>query len=453
MKPTYQSLCPPGQGMILAFGKVVFGHPFWGVWLSVGLMCAAITWMLQGWLSPEWALLGGALAILRYGVFGYWADSYWGGAVGAIGGALVLGALPRIKQSQRPLDAVIMGIGLAILANSRPYEGFVFSLPVAVILLVWLFRRSSPPLRITLPRVIAPLLLVLVFTAAGLGYYLWRVTGSPVRMPYQIERQTYAIAPYMIWQKVRPEPVYHHADMRKMFVEEEPLGLKAFRSWVGLPLRAYLAWSFFLGPVLTLPFLMLALTSPSDTSFRTIRDSDFLALFFILAVFIAGTLLVNFYSEHYSAPATGLVLLLLVLSLRRLRQWGKSGLFLARAVALVCVISFGIRMAAKPLHVPLSQYYVFTWYQENWPSFGRDAIEHQLSQIPGKHFVIVHYKPDHEPFAEWIYNDADLDGSKIIWARDMGPAEDAKLIQNFQNRKVWLLDADAKPPRVTPYLK
>ena len=164
--------------------------------------------MLQGWLSPEWALLGGALAILRYGVFGYWADSYWGGAVGAIGGALVLGALPRIKQSQRPLDAVIMGIGLAILANTRPYEGFVFSLPVAVILLVWLFRRSSPPLRITLPRVIAPLLLVLVFTAAGLGYYLWRVTGSPVRMPYQIERQTYAIAPYMIWQQVRPEPVY-----------------------------------------------------------------------------------------------------------------------------------------------------------------------------------------------------------------------------------------------------
>ena len=221
MKPTYQCFAQPGQGMMLAFGKVVFGHPFWGVWLSVGLMCATITWMLQGWLSPEWALLGGALAILRYGVFGYWADSYWGGAVGAIGGALVLGALPRIKQSQRPLDAVIMGIGLAILANTRPYEGFVFSLPVAVILLVWLFRRSSPPLRITLPRVIAPLVLVLVFTAAGLGYYLWRVTGSPVRMPYQIERQTYGVAPYMLWQPVRPEPDYNNAVMRKMYVEEE----------------------------------------------------------------------------------------------------------------------------------------------------------------------------------------------------------------------------------------
>jgi hypothetical protein len=451
--PTYASIYPPAQGLFLAFGKVVFGHPFWGVWLSDGLMCAAITWMLQGWLSPEWALLGGTIAVSRYGVFGYWANSYWGGAVGAIGGALVLGALPRIKQSQRVRDAQIMGIGLAVLANSRPYEGFIFSLPVAVIILMWLFRRSSPQFRITLPRVIAPLLTILVLIAAEQGYYLWRVTGSPFRMPYQIERQTYAVAPYMIWQHIRPEPIYRHAVMRKMFVEEEMLGLNAFRSIIGFPLRAYLAWGFFIGPVLTLPFLMLALTLPSDTSFRKIKTSGLLTLFLILAVFIVGTLLVNFYSVHYSAPATGLVLLLLILSWRQLRQWGKSGLFLARAVALICVISFAIRMAAKPLRVPLSQYYVFGWYQENWPNFGRATIERQLMQIPGKHLVIVHYKPDHEPFAEWVYNDADIDRSKIIWARELGPAEDAKLIRNFQSRSVWFLDADGPIPQITPYLK
>src|SRR5438128_2624163 len=100
-KPTYQCFAQPAQGLILAFGKVVFGHPFWGVWLSAGLMCAAITWMLQGWLPPEWALLGGVLATLRYGVFTYVADSYWGGAVGAIGGALVWGSLPLIQKAQR----------------------------------------------------------------------------------------------------------------------------------------------------------------------------------------------------------------------------------------------------------------------------------------------------------------------------------------------------------------
>jgi len=108
MKPTYQCFAQPAQGMMLAVGKVLFGHPFWGVWLSCGLMCAAITWMLQGWLPPEWALLGGLITMMRYGVFGYWADSYWGGAVGAIGGALVLGALPRIRQSQRVREALMM---------------------------------------------------------------------------------------------------------------------------------------------------------------------------------------------------------------------------------------------------------------------------------------------------------------------------------------------------------
>src|SRR5947207_12088089 len=115
-------------------------------------MCTAITWMLQGWLSPEWALLGGVLAILRYGVFGYWADSYWGGALGAIGGALVLGALPRIKQRQRVQDALLMALGLVILASSRPYEGFVFSLPVAFLLFAWILKKNSPPLGLSMRR-------------------------------------------------------------------------------------------------------------------------------------------------------------------------------------------------------------------------------------------------------------------------------------------------------------
>src|SRR5437868_2301711 len=47
-QPTYCAKFFPGQGLFLALGQVMFGHPFWGVWLTSGLMCAAITWMLQG---------------------------------------------------------------------------------------------------------------------------------------------------------------------------------------------------------------------------------------------------------------------------------------------------------------------------------------------------------------------------------------------------------------------
>src|SRR5258708_26812842 len=109
--------------MLLAVGQAILQHPFWGVWLSMGMMCAAITWMLQGWMPEEWALLGGVLAILRFATFSYWVNSYWGGAAGGMGGALVFGAWPRIRAWQRPRDAVLIALGLARLAHSRPYEG------------------------------------------------------------------------------------------------------------------------------------------------------------------------------------------------------------------------------------------------------------------------------------------------------------------------------------------
>lgn len=125
-QPTYASIYPPAPGLLLAAGQLATGSPFWGVWLSIGLMCAAITWMLQAWISAEWALLGGFLAVLRFGVFGYWANGYWGGAVGAFGGALVLGALPRIKRDMR-LRHAGLALGITVLANTRPYEGYEYN--------------------------------------------------------------------------------------------------------------------------------------------------------------------------------------------------------------------------------------------------------------------------------------------------------------------------------------
>src|SRR5579863_3425650 len=153
-QPTYASMYYPAQGLFLALGQVVFRNPYWGVWLSTGLMCAAICWMLQAWLPPPWALLGGILAVIRLGTFSYWMNSYWGGSVAALGGALVLGALPRIKRSRRVRDALLMGLGFAIVANSRPYEGLFFSVPVIGALFLWMRSESAPPFAVSLRRIL-----------------------------------------------------------------------------------------------------------------------------------------------------------------------------------------------------------------------------------------------------------------------------------------------------------
>ena len=148
------------------------------------LVCCALCWMLQGWLPPGWAFLGGLLMAMRIGVFSGFMNSYFGTSLAGIGGALVLGALPRIIQHPRVRHAVYMALGLAILANTRPFEGFVLSIPVAAALLFWMVARK-PGLRVSITKVALPVALVLLPAALATCYYCWRVTQNP----FQIESE------------------------------------------------------------------------------------------------------------------------------------------------------------------------------------------------------------------------------------------------------------------------
>jgi hypothetical protein len=455
-KPTYCSVFYPAQGIFLAVGEVIGGHPFLGVWLSVGLVCASICWMLQAWLPPAWALVGGLLAVIRLGTFSYWANSYWGGGVAAIGGALVLGALPRVKRHLRTRDALLMGLGLAILANSRPYEGLFFSVPVGMALWVWILGKKAPPPRLSMRRIIIPLGLVLVVTAGAMGYYFWRTTGSPFRTPYLVNQETYFVTPLFPWVPLKPAPSYHDQALEEHYTIWEVHQYEFARAHpIQLILKkAFQQWLFFLGPILTLPLLSWIVISPRKFFAESVHGKTGF-LWLICAVSLLGSLLPTVFSPHYAAAVTCAIYALVVESMRHVRvwQWQRewTGMALMRFVPVICVVMLVLRAAAPQLHIPLPIAWHYSWCSPHLENLDRARVLAQLLHSPGRHLAIVRYKSDHDRDWEWVYNEADIDSAKVVWARDMGPSKNQELVDYFRDRHVWLMEPDKNPPGLTPY--
>ncbi len=444
-QPTYMSMYPPAQGLFLALGKKLIGHAWFGAWFAFILMTGAICWMLQGWLPASWALAGGLLVIARWGLFSYWVNSYWGGAVPGLGGALVIGSLPRLVRRGRSRDASWLAAGLALLANSRPYEGLIVSATAITTCFVWTFmhRRSRRLLRL---KVVAPIIVVLSFCAVGMLYYNARVTGSALLLPYRADRQQYARAPLFLLQGLRPAPSYRAASLRHVYQAEVELYRRG-RRLGGLPemLRKIKnLWLFFVGPLLTIPFLAL-LVQPAPK--RDTRKKFFLLVVGALTI---GLLAEVWFYPHYAAPAMAAIIALLLLGLRRLRTWiwrnKRSGLFLARAVPVACLLMGFIPLAAARFKITLS-YWPNQWYGGS-PSVVRPA---SLTAGLTHALIIVRYGPTHEVGEEWVYNGADIDRSPVVWARETDPAQDAELICYFKDRTVWVLEPDKHRWVLRPY--
>ncbi len=451
-QPTYMSMYQPAQGLILAAGLRLAGHAWAGVYLSVALMCAAICWMLQGWLPPRWALLGGLLVVLRLGLFGYWMNSYWGGAAPAIGGALVLGALPRMMRELRLHYTLLMGLGAAILAASRPYEGGVMCLGAGAIALAWMLGKQGPPLGSTLLGFFLPMALILSLTGISLGHYVSRVTGSPFRLPEIVQREPYAFAPIFLWQSAGREPVYRHKAMHDFYAEWEVKEvLPEIKSVPGLIWNALkkliAAWLFYLGPALTVPLLFLPQILKRDRRMR--------ALLIVGGVSLIALALPAWFYAHYAAPIAGLLFAVVVQGLRHLRAWRRhqgTGLRLARAIPAICVAMVAVRLVAQPLGMQFPPTWPMTWYHYPAGNVGRARVLASLSTMDGKQLAIVRYEAGHNAVMnEWVYNRADIDAAKVVSAREMDPAENRELLEYFHDRRAWLVEADETPPRVSPY--
>lgn len=450
MKPTYTTMYFPGQALLLAAGRFFLGNPWFGVLLVSALMCAALCWMLQAWLPAKWALLGGLIAVLRLGVFSYWTNSYHAaGSLTALAGALVLGSLPRLKKTAKMRYGILLALGAAILALTRAYEGLLLCLPVAFDLGRWALRGAHrPPAAVLMRRAALPVL-ILVAAGSWLAYYDYRAFGKATTLPYTIDRATYAIAPYYVWQQARPEPAYRHEALRK-FYELEMINYRKIHSWTGfLPetlKKVGFGLLFYAGFALSIPLIMVR---------RALMDKRIRFLVLVALVMAAGMVIEIYLLPHYLAPFTVVFYAIGLQAMRHLRLWkpdGKPvGLALVRMSVTVCVVMAALGAFCVPLHIAPRQWNI-TWFGPVDFGLERAQVEARLAQLPGGQLAIVRYGPGHDPAGEeWVYNSADIDNSKVVWARDMDPVDNLELIHYYANRKVWLVEPDANSVKVLPY--
>lgn len=427
--PTYASKYPPAQGAALAVGQLL-GHPWIGVLLSVGAMCAGFLWMLQGWVPPRWAFLGAILVMGHFAILSYWMNAYWGGAVPALGAALVLGALPRILRKPRPRHATVMALGVIVLANSRPLEGLIFCLPVAMVLLVRLVRQRGAALSVMLRRCVLPAAAVFVAGLAFTLYYNWRVTGEPLLFPHVLDARTHESVGLFMWQQPKAPMKYSNRQFDVFYnVFERTTARQARERPVEVSMDK-LRWSyeFFLGPALALPFLAL---------WPLLRNRRTRFLVFQLLFCVAGALAVVWFQPHYLAPAMAVLFVILIRALRYMRKWrfeGRPvGLGLTRAVVITALL-MPIESASGPMNP------------------GWQRVVRQLQDLPGNQLAIMRYSPTrHSIHDEWVYNGADIDGAKIVWAREIPGMSLQPLLDYFKDRNVWIVEPEANPLRVKPY--
>jgi hypothetical protein len=436
-QPSYSSIFPLGQGLVLALGQI-FGHPWVGIALSVGALCAGCYWMLRGWTAPGWALLGGVLAALEFGPLNQWMNLYWGGAVSGVAGCLVCGALPRLRRAPTTRNAALLGAGLGLQLLTRPFEFILLAIAAAVFLLPGRRRFLQ-----VLPIVGVTLLPAVSLTLAQNK----AVTGSWTTLPYMLSRYQYGVPATFTFQ---PNPVPHRA-----LTPEQDLDYRAQSIVHGegpdtpanyiarLGERLHFFRFFFYPPLLVaLPAFLAAMAR---------RRPLLWAAGAILLFALADNFYPYFY-PHYIAALTCVFVLASVAALEFLSRW-PGGRAAAQLVVFLALAHFlfwcGMLCGNQTTLLAAGRFDTADFIDYGDPE-GRMRIDDQLASLAGRHLVFVHYGPQHM-FHEWIHNAADIDGADVVWAADLGYAENRKLIEYYPTRRAWLVEPDARPPRIVPY--
>jgi len=501
--PTYASARLPGIAVFLWAGDAMFHQPWLGVCLAVATMCAAFYWMLLGWTRPLWALVCAILFGLRFGIFTYWMNSYWPGSPAALGGALALGAVPRLARRPALSTAVLFGLGCVILFTNRPLEGLIFIIPVAIAVAIAWFRSRGPiPWRGIAVKVATPVFAIGAAALSGMLLYNNATTGCPNVLAYSVWRQGQAIVPIFWLASIRHDHLvyYSHQTWQFFHIWEGDIYASLHSGWLtrisvltghvlqffsgdaGILLLAgllfpplgrmrkhpklWLGFYFAAFPAVGIGILM-RIGRSTDPAFLGLLAYGFVLairfgpksgrmilpiviLFLGFALRLTTTYLMPTYYPEFLAPA----MILVADGLRRLHVWSRKrrlGAAIARNVCLTCIAMVAVR-AAIPVtgfHVTGEAPFYMTSYENRLAE--RVRVEKFLEKQPGPQLAIVRYAAQHDVLLEWVWNIADIDHQKVVWAREQKPEWTSHLLRYYSSRKAWLIEPDVNPPRVTPY--
>jgi hypothetical protein len=433
--PAYASMYFPGRSLPLLAGILITGHPFSGVWLTMIVLAVATAWMLRAYVSPPLALFGGLLVIVRFGIFNFWINSYFGGALTALGGVLLIGAFERLRHRLTVRQSIILATGVLLLLVTRPFEGFLFALPFALAVSLRLLRPDTEtPWRhraiLAIPSATA-LLAGLIL----LGTYNLATTGAILKTPYDHNRLQYAVAPaFFIGEPNTPQRALPTI-FEEWFVREGSYfnRIKTPTDVVTVVGEKTLVLAlFYVGPAMFLPFAIG------------------LGQWRRFAVPLAGAagVVIGFYFTiwdwaQYSAPAFGAFMVAITLGIKRIGAWrwrGRAtGAWLSRALPLAMLATLAYPVAA----LATGGKFVYSAQRACClirTSLDRADMEKHLLSLPGNHLVLVRFDRENRVWENWIANAPDIDRSRIIWAHDLGPAHTPALIDAYPQRRLWQLD-------------
>jgi hypothetical protein len=426
-QPTYSSIYPLGQGLILAFGRIVSGIAWTGVVISVAAFCVLCYWMLRAWTTPGWALLGGLLAVMEFGPLNLWMNCYWGGALAAAAGCLVFGALPRLRNFWRTRDAALLSADLAIHLLTRPFESTLLLLSVILFFIpvleeraqrsragraapFWSLRlagkarahpclseflsvwrrgnralcalRNLDKLR-TLAR-IGPVVIVAVLPAVLLTLLQNKqVTHNWATPPYLLSQYQYGVpATLTIQQNATPHvPLtpQQALDYKAQALTHGPGTDTIGRFLQRLEYRIRYYRFFFL------PALYIALFA----FFFAFREREFVWIIGTLAIFAFGTNLFPYLLVHYLAAVTCLFVLVSVIGLKQLSRLNirsaPAGIEIVQLIVFLCTVHFLVWYSLhlfenRPFSLAMMRYETWDAINHRGPE-RRIAINRQLAGI------------------------------------------------------------------------